>query len=140
MYFLDTCTCIDFLRGKLPYGYKLMRESDPRMFKVPAIVEAELHLGAQKSYSPEKNRFLVERFLSPYEIVPFSSECARVYARIRSDLETQGVTIGPNDYIIAASALAHGAVVITSNVKEFLRVPGLSTETWTEIELPGSPS
>lgn len=135
MYFLDSCVCIDFLRGRLPHGYRLMQESDPRLFKVPAVVQAELFLGALKSSSPEKNRLLVERFLSPLEIVPFTSDCSRIYAQIRAELEQQGASIGPNDYLIAASALAHGAVVVTSNVDEFLRVPNLSIETWTEIRL-----
>lgn len=133
MYFLDSSVCIDFLRGRLPQGYRLMQESDPRLFKVPAIVEAELFLGALKSAAPGKNRLLVERFLSPFEIIPFTSECARIYAQIRSSLEQKSATIGPNDYLIAASALAHGAVVVTSNMDEFLRVPNLSVETWAEV-------
>lgn len=132
MVFLDTCICVDFLRGKLPSGYQLMRESDPRMFKISTVVEAELLLGAMKSKWPEKNRFTVEQFLLPFEKVPFDSRCACEYASIRAHLEEAGTPIGPNDMMIAATARAHGASVATYNVKEFQRVPGLIVEDWLE--------
>lgn len=132
MYLVDTNIWVDFLRGQLPYGLKLMQASDPRMFKVPAIVEAELLLGAEKSKRVEHNRRCVERLLAPFEIVPFCSRCARIYGKVRSELERNGTRIGPNDLLIAATALAHGAVLVTNNVNELKRVPGLSLESWSE--------
>lgn len=77
MYLLDSNICIDFMRGKLPYGYQVFRSSDPRLFGIPAVVEAELYLGAAKSSFPEDNKRIVEHFLLPFETVAFSSECAR---------------------------------------------------------------
>ena len=52
-------------------------------------------------------------------------------ACIRADLETRGVVIGGNDLWIAATALAHGATLVTNNTAEFSRVPGLQLEDWT---------
>lgn len=135
MYLLDTNTCIDFLRGKLPYGYELFQKSDPRLFKISTIVEAELHLGVAKSMAPQKNRQLVERFLLPFEAIPFCSQCARTYAMIRADLEQKGQVIGPNDLLIAATALTHDAILVTNNCNEFKRVPGLEIESWAEVPL-----
>lgn len=135
MYFLDSCICIDFLRGDLRLGYELMRQSDPRLFKVPAVVEAELLLGAEKSANSVKNRLLVEQFLLPFEVVPFCSRCAREYAVIRAHLERKGQPIGPNDLIIAATARAHNGVLVSRNVDEFKRVPGLRLEMWAEVDL-----
>lgn len=135
MYFLDTCTCIDLMRGKLPHTYKLMRSSSSRLFAIPALVEAELHVGAEKSARPQQNRLLVERFMAPYAVIPFDSTCAATYGRIRAHLESCGLKIGGNDMLIAATAIAHEAVLITSNVREFQRVPGLSLECWDEVEL-----
>lgn len=132
MYFLDSNICIDFMRGRLPLGYDLMRRSDPGIFKIPAIVEGELRLGAYKSAQPAKNQWLVEEFLLPFEVIPFDSQCARAYAKIRGELERQGNVIGPNDMLIAATAVANQAVLITNNVDEFKRVPGLSLESWHE--------
>lgn len=135
MYFLDSCICIDFMRGRMPYGYELMRNSDPRLFKIPAVVEAELRLGAEKSRKVEVNRLLVERFLLPFEVVSFDSAAAREYASIRAYLEGQGSVIGPNDMLIAASARSQNAVLVTHNVREFQRVPGLKLENWKEMDL-----
>ena len=134
-YLLDACVCIDFMRGRLPLGYDILRQSDPSLFGVPAVVAAELRLGAEKSREVEKNRLMVESFLMPFEIVPFDSSCAIEYARIRADLESKGTPIGPNDYLIAATARAHGAVLITNNDSEFKRVEGLTLESWYEVDL-----
>ena len=61
-----------------------------------------------------------------------TEEVAEHYARIRADLEKRGVTIGGNDLWIAATALAHGATLVTNNTDEFTRVPGLLIEDWTQ--------
>lgn len=132
MYLLDSNILIDFSRRKLQISYDLLRNSEASHFKVPAIVKAELLLGAEKSNDPIKERFKVESLLLPFEIVPFDDNCAVHYARIRAQLENEGRTIGANDYLIAATALAHSAVLVTNNVDEFKRIPGLSLESWTE--------
>ena len=136
MYFLDTNICIDFLRGKLPLGYEFLKKSNPQLFGIPTIVEAELYLGVAKSAAPQKNRRLVEQFLLPFKSISFCSQCAREYAKTRAQLENQGKLIGPNDLLIAATALAHGAVLVTNNCSEFKRVPNLEIESWAEISLP----
>ena len=135
MYFLDSCICIDFLRGRLDAGRELMRESDPRLFGVPSMVEAELFLGAAKSRRPEENRLLVERFLLPFESVPFDAACAREYAFVRARLEAEGMSIGPADMVIASCALVHHAVLVTHNTREFARVSGLVLEDWADVGL-----
>ena len=133
MYLLDANICIYFMHGHLPYAFNLMRDSDPRLFKIPAIVEGELRLGIVKSKQSEKTRWLVDEFILPFEVLPFDSECAHIYARIRGELEMAGKVIGPNDLLIAATALANNAVLVTGNVDEFKRVLGLSIESWYEM-------
>ena len=134
MYYLDSCICIDLLRGKLPATLAVMRASDPRLFGIPAIVEAELRTGAEKSARPEENRLLLERFLVPFARIPFDERCSVEYARLRASLEREGEAIGPNDMLIAATALANGAVLVSKNIREFRRVKGLSLECWDDIE------
>ncbi len=135
MYLLDTCICIDFLRGKMPYAYELMRKSDPRLFKIPAVVEAELRVGAEKSKKPRETLRNVDEFLLAFEILPFDSGCAQHYGKIRAQLEQKGVSIGSNDLLIAATALANNAILVTNNVDEFKRIPHLSIESWYEQSL-----
>ena len=97
------------------------------------MVKAELLLGVEKSADPGPNRLKVELLLLPFEVLPFDDECALHYARIRAHLEGKGMSIGANDYIIAACAMAHGATLVTNNVGEFQRIPGLSVEQWAEV-------
>ncbi len=135
MYFLDSCICIDFLRGRLEAGRALMCRNDPRLFGLPSMVVAELFLGVEKSKRPEENRLLVERFLLPFEIVPFDAACAREYALVRAHLEAEGTPIGPADMIIASCARAHHATLVTHNTREFARVPDLDLEDWTDADV-----
>lgn len=135
MFFLDSDTCINLLRGRLPNTYEHMRSVSPKLFGIPAIVEAELRTGAQKSDRSRKNHQLLERFLEPFQSIPFDRECAIAYSRLRAELEATGRSIGPNDMLIAATALAHGATLVTGNVREFTRVEGLVVEDWDDSPL-----
>ena len=65
-------------------------------------------------------------------LLAFDSECAAIAARIRADLEAAGTPIGPHDTLIAATALRHQATLVTRNVREFSRVPGLLWVNWHE--------
>jgi len=70
--------------------------------------------------------------LEPYELLPFAGDAAEHYADIRGRLEKKGKVIGPAYLIIATTARATGAVLVTHNTKEFSRVPGLQIEDWTK--------
>ena len=133
MYAFDTSVLVEFLRGRLPLGLALLQHTDSRLVKIPAIVEAELLVGALKSRNPEKARHAVEQLLCNYEVLPFDSACAAAYARTRAELEGTGEKIGPNDLVIAATAMAYGATLVTNNVDEFKRVPGLRIMSMHEI-------
>lgn len=65
-----------------------------------------------------------------WQVVPFDRACAEHYARLRADLERRGCVIGDRDMMIAATALAHGLVLVTDNDTEFSRIPGLQVENW----------
>ena len=90
-----------------------------------AIAVAELRYGADKSARPKANHELLDAFLADVPAVDFSLRAASEYGRLRAALERAGTPIGPNDMLIAAQALALGAVVVTDNDSEFRRVPGL---------------
>ena len=135
MYFLDTCICVEFLCGRLRYGYQLMRQGEPADFQLPALVVAELWYGAEHSNDPDRDRVAVDAFASSFEAVPFDAACAREYGRIRQLLGSEGRIIGDRDMMIAATALVHGATLVTNNLKEFNRVPGLALESWAEVDL-----
>jgi tRNA(fMet)-specific endonuclease VapC len=90
----------------------------------------ELEVGIAKSVSPRKRGQQLDEFLRWARILPFSRLEARQAAKIRADLERKGTPIGPLDTLIAGTAMAHGATLVTRNMEEFGRVEGLGLENW----------
>ena len=100
---------------------------------VPAIVLFELQFGIANSARPDANRAILDTFLhAPIETPSFDNEDAIEAADIRAHLRRQGTPIGPYDVLIAAQARRRGATLVTGNVREFRRVPGLAVQNWAE--------
>ena len=93
---------------------------------------AELFYGAKKSANYLANISKVKKFLKPLEITPFDENAAECYGDIRTSLEFTGKVISGNDMMIAAVVLSKGGVLVTNNIKEFIRVPSLKIENWTD--------
>jgi len=129
--FLDTNICIYALKGQFPGIRRQMQSLTPDLIRIPSMVKAELLLGARKSSNPQRVLPLVEKFLSPYEVVPFCERSAVVFSVLRSELEKKGETIGPYDLIIASTVLANNGVLVTRNTREFSRIPALDVVDWT---------
>lgn len=130
-YCLDTNTVIYFLKGRYPELQRKLLEHRPDQLVVPEIVRAELLTGVAKSDRPQRSLSLVNTFLEPLSLLPFSGSAVEHYANIRAELEAKGTVIGPNDLIVAAIARANSATLVTHNIKEFKRVPGLAVVDWT---------
>jgi len=130
MYFLDTNVCVAFFRNTSEALSRRLLACSPSKVCVPAIVEAELLLGARKSARVAENLAVVRSFLVPLDVVPFDRACAEQCSVVRADLEKSGAVIGPNDLMIAATVLASGGVLVTHNVAEFSRVAGLRLVDW----------
>jgi tRNA(fMet)-specific endonuclease VapC len=130
-YLLDTNILSDLVRN--PQGEvaaQIIKTGEDRVC-TSVIVAAELRYGATKSNSAR----LAERIdliLSALEILPLETPADHHYAAIRHHLTRQGALIRPNDLLIAAQALACDLTVVTANVREFSRVPGLKVENWLE--------
>jgi tRNA(fMet)-specific endonuclease VapC len=129
-YLLDTNTCIEYLNGRSPRVRERLRTKGREEIVVCSVVKAELSYGAERSANPQQALVWLEEFLAPYRSFPFDDECARVYGQIRAQLASIGLPIGPNDLLIAATAVTNGAVLVTHNTHEFSRVEGLSCEDW----------
>ncbi|MCP4130993.1 MAG: type II toxin-antitoxin system VapC family toxin [bacterium] len=129
-YLLDTNTCIVFLNGRSE-KIKLQLESKRQgELALCSIVKAELFFGAMKSNNPDKTLKKQLRFVNQLVSIPFDDEAARVYSRIRADLEKIGKPIGPNDLLIASTAIANNLTLVTHNTQEFNRIQELQLEDW----------
>jgi len=128
-YLLDTDTVVDVLRGRHRVAERLAQES-PDDVAISAMTLAELLYGARCAQQPEKSELAVRRFAEVVRVLPFGRGAAALHGRIRYD--TRRKTIGPNDLVIAATALHAGAAVVTGNLREFARVPELTVENWRQ--------
>jgi tRNA(fMet)-specific endonuclease VapC len=131
-YLLDANVCADYLNGRHASVIERVQAHRPTEIAISSIVEAELCYGVHRSVHQSRNQARLDAFLSNFERVPFDSMAASAYGKIRRALEAKGTPIGPNDLFIAAQAVALGLVLVTDNVKEFQRVPGLRVENWRE--------
>jgi tRNA(fMet)-specific endonuclease VapC len=131
-YVIDASIWITYLRGRAPGLPAKLVLHPPAEIKVPVVVWGELLLGAEKSSQTARVKRELEALLAPFELLPVSPAVAEEYARIRAELEACRQIIGPNDFWIAATALTHGATVVTQNVREFQRVQGLKVVDWTK--------
>lgn len=128
---LDTNVFIDLMR-KRPDVLARMAASKAESFWVSEVVRAELLTGCLKSQNPDGERAKVCHLLSSMSLVPFGGRAVEHYAAIRTELEAAGKSIGANDLMIAATVRSMGAVLVTANLSEFKRVPGLMVESWRE--------
>ena len=130
MYLLDTNVCIRILNGTSTSLAERLRFVPRTQIRLSSVVKAELYYGARKSGRIADNLRLLEQFFETVASLPFDDRCAEEYGLIREELERAGTPIGPNDVLIAATARAHGAVLITNNFREFSRVAGLRIDDW----------
>jgi len=121
-YLLDTNIISDLIRNPQGEVMKKIRELGEESICTSIIVASEK--------GSEKLTHRVEVILSAMEVIAFEEPADCHYAAIRNFLEKMGMTIGPNDMLIAAQALSLNLVIVTANTKEFTRVPELKVENW----------
>ena len=131
-YLLDTNICVLLIRQKSPQVLARLTRHSITDIGVSAITVAELQYGVQKSSHVARNQQALEQFLLPLAIVPFSADDAAAYGQIRAHLEVQGTTSGSLDLLIAAQAVHYHLTLVTNNMREFIRVPGLAIEDWAK--------
>ncbi len=132
MYMLDTNICIYAIKKQPEQVLAKIKEKRELGLCISAITLSELEYGAAKSANPEKNRTAIMRLLFVLDVLPFGDKAAMEYGMIRAHLERKGTPIGPLDMLIASHAKSEGQILVTNNVKEFVRVPGLKVENWVE--------
>jgi tRNA(fMet)-specific endonuclease VapC len=126
-YMLDTDISIYTIKRKPPEVRRLFNIHSSELC-ISSVTLAELCFGAENSSDPGNNLKVVEGFAARLSILKFDHAAARQYGRLRHEL--LGNPIGPYDMMIAAHARSRGLVLVTNNVTEYKRVPGLRVENW----------
>ena len=129
-YLLDTNICIYLIKRRPAQVFRRLEEHQVGQIAISTVTYCELAFGVEHSSDPTRNGEALQQFLSPLEILPPQPEVAAIYGRIRAALKRAGRPIGPLDMLIAAHAIACGAVLVTNSEKEFSRVPSIKIENW----------
>ena len=131
-YLPDTNVWISYLRRKSPALVQRFLQTNPADIRLCSVVLGELIYGIHhgpRSYH-DHNKSLVLKLRQQFESLAFDDPAAEEYGTLRAGLAAQGLMIGPNDLMVAATAMANRLIVVTHNTAEFGRVPGLALEDW----------
>jgi tRNA(fMet)-specific endonuclease VapC len=130
-YLLDTNIVSLALRGRSASIVSRLQAQPRAKVAVSVITEMELRFGLAKHPDSSRLKGAVDAFLEVVRVDALPHNIAAVYGSLRTDLERRGRPIGALDTIIAAHAVAVGAVLVTNNGREFGRVAGLRVEDWS---------
>jgi tRNA(fMet)-specific endonuclease VapC len=134
LYLLDTNTCIDIIKRAPEHVFRRLESLRVGDVGISAITYCELQFGVARSAKPQENQLALTEFLAPLDVLDFPSAAAPVFGQVRTHLQRAGTPIGDYDLLIAAHALHLRLTLITSNTREFCRVPGLRIENWVGQE------
>ena len=130
-YLLDTNTASYIIKGNMPQVREHLLKVPLGQISISAVTEAELLFGAARLPEAVRLKTAVDEFLLRVDRLPWDSDAARHYASLRAALERDGVAMGNLDLMIAAHALAIGAVLVTHD-RVFRRVQDLRIEDWSK--------
>ena len=129
MFLLDTDTLIYFFKGQGRVAERLLA-TPPGEVAISAVSLYEIEVGIAKSAQPTQRRRQLDTFLGVVSVLPFDRPVARAAATARAELERRGRPIGPLDNLIAGTALAQRATLVTRNTREFSRLSNLAVVDW----------
>jgi tRNA(fMet)-specific endonuclease VapC len=130
-YLLDTNTVSYIIKGNRPRVRERLLRVPMAEVGISVITEAELLFGLARRPEATKLKIVVEEFLLRVEVLPWDSEAAQQYSKIRAALEAEGEPMGNLDLMIAAQAVASELVLVSSD-NVFRRVKGLKIEDWSK--------
>jgi tRNA(fMet)-specific endonuclease VapC len=97
---------------------------------ISSITLGELHYAAEKSARRAENLTAIEHFVARLDVLPFGEKGAAHYGQARAELERAGTPCGPHDTQIGGHARSEGLIVVTNDLREFARMPGVRAENW----------
>lgn len=129
---IDASVLIEHERGRLDLQGKISGREREEFF-LSVVTASELLHGVHRASEPAvraRRSAFVEGILERFPLLPIDLATARTHARIWAELAAGGTLIGPHDLWLAAACITNGLTMVTGNLREFARVPGLSVECW----------
>ena len=128
-YMLDTNIVIYTIKNR-PDAVRTQFENHYGLMCISSVTLMELIYGAEKSHSTERNLRDIAGFAARLEILSYDEGAATHSGQLRAELADIGKPIGPYDQMIAGHARSRGLILVTNNLTEFKRVPGLRLDNW----------
>ena len=128
-YMLDTNICI-YVMKNYPPDLREKFNALAEQLCISSITLGELHNGAEKSARRVDNLTTIEHFVARLDVLAFEAKAAAHYGQVRAELERAGAPCGPHDMQIGGHARSEGLIVVTNNMREFSRMPGIRAENW----------
>lgn len=129
-YMLDTNICIYLMKAVPPAALRDKFDALADELCISVVTLAELRFGAEKSMRRERSLQALDDFVANLEVLPFGHNAAIHYGQLRAELGRAGTPCGLHDTQIGAHARSEGLIVVTNNLREFARMPGLRVENW----------
>lgn len=126
---LDTNIVIYTIKNRPTRVKEAFKQHQDQMC-ISSVTWGELIYGAERSSQPERNLSDIEQMVARLEIAPFEAQAAAHFGQLRAELYRTGKPIGQYDMMIAGHARSKGLILVSNNLKEFERVPGLRVENW----------
>ena len=130
-YMLDTDIVIYTIKNK-PSVVREAFKAHYGQICISTITLMELVYGAEKSSNPERNLQDVEGLAARLDVLDYNNHAAVHTGQIRAELAKAGKPIGPYDQMIAGHSRSQGLILVTNNMREFKRVPGIRVENWAK--------
>ena|ERR1700691_2168995 len=130
-YLLDTNIASCIIKGNSPAVDRRLVKVPMAQLAISAVTEGELRFGAARLPHAARLHAMIEDFFLRVAILAWDSDAARQYGQVRATLEREGQPMGNLDVMIAAHALAVGAVLVTDD-RAFGRIKKLKIEDWTK--------
>jgi tRNA(fMet)-specific endonuclease VapC len=133
-FLIDSNVLIDWERGRVDLETRIKGREEEEFF-LSVVSASELLHGVHRAVDAgirSRRSAFVEGIVARFPIIPIDFPTARIHAELWADLSKQGNMIGLHDSWLAATCLAYGLIMVSGNVREFERVPGLCVENWTE--------
>jgi tRNA(fMet)-specific endonuclease VapC len=131
LYMLDTNTASYIIKGKPVVVREHLRQVPMARVCISSITQAELLRGVAKKPEAKRLPIAVKEFLIRVDIMPWDSDAAEAYARLRTSCEREGTPLGTMDMLIAAHSVAVGAILVTNDQAFYKIKHNLSLEDWT---------
>jgi len=119
------------MKGKFNLEAKFEKVLADNCF-ISEVTLAELKFGVEKSEKPEKNKKVLDNFLTGVQILPIFHSLD-LYAKEKARLQKAGTPIDDFDLLIGVTSIRHQLTMVTNNTKHFKQITGIKLEDWTDV-------